>query len=109
MVSARRRRVDVAVLRTLGLRRRGVTTVMVSQALAITAVGLLVGVPIGLIVGRAAWHALGDHLGVVAVPQQPWLATAVVVPAALASGALLAWWPGRRLHRRPPARALRAE
>ncbi len=109
VISARRRRVDVAVLRTLGLRRRGVTGIMLSESVTIALTGIVVGVPLGLIVGRAVWHQLVDHLGVVAVPQQPWLVLALVVPSTLLVAVTLSWFPSHVLRRHRPARALRAE
>ena len=109
IVSGRRRRVDVAVLRAVGLRGRQVGVVFLVESLVVTGVGLLIGVPGGLILGRAIWHALVDHLGVVAVPQQPWALLALVVPAALVPAAALSWWPGHSLRRRRPALSLRSE
>ena len=52
--SSRRRRVDFAVLRALGFHRGQVRRAVVVQALVITALGLTVGVPVGLVAGRVA-------------------------------------------------------
>ena len=51
-ISSRRRRLDFAVLRALGFRRRQVPCASVTvQAVVITALGLVVGVPVGLVGG----------------------------------------------------------
>ena len=52
MTSARARGREFAILRSLGLTRRGMRSVLNSQATTIAAVGLLVGVPLGVILGR---------------------------------------------------------
>ena len=107
--SIRRDGHDFAVLRALGLRGRQVRQATLVQALTLSAVGLVVGVPVGLILGRAVWRSLSGDLGIVAEPQVPWWLIAVVIPATAAVTALLAWWPGRHAARSRPAVQLRAE
>ena len=50
--TVRMRRQDLAVLRTLGFERRQLGSTLVWQATTIGVVGLAVGVPLGLVVGR---------------------------------------------------------
>ena len=57
MAAVRSRRRELAVLRTFGFTRRQVVASVTMQALLIAAVGLLVGVPLGLVLGRVAWTA----------------------------------------------------
>ena len=59
-----RRRDDLATLRILGLTPRQVLGCIVWQATTITVVGLVVGIPLGLIAGDAAWFAITDPIGV---------------------------------------------
>lgn len=40
---------------------------MAWQATAISVVGAIVGVPLGIVVGNAAWHLFANNLGVVPV------------------------------------------
>jgi putative ABC transport system permease protein len=109
LVSTRRRRVELAVLRALGLRRPQVRGTILVQALALVAAGAVVGVPLGLITGRLVWRALVAGLGAMADPAIPWALVAVTVPLAAIVAALLSWAPGRSAVRARPADQLRAE
>jgi hypothetical protein len=109
LVSTRRRRRDLGVLRAMGLRGRQAGRAVIVEALALTVAGLVVGVPAGVIVGRAVWRSLVANLGAVADPRWPWLLLGVVVPAAALLAASLSWWPARRVRRVSPAAALRVE
>ena len=108
-VSTRRRAHDLAVLRVLGFRRRQVRSVIAWQATAIVVAGATVGVPLGLIVGRAVWKATVGDLGVLDAASVPWLLLVGLVPVAVGVGLVLAWWPAHAAVRRQPAAALRAE
>jgi predicted lysophospholipase L1 biosynthesis ABC-type transport system permease subunit len=108
-LSGRRRSGELAVLRTLGLDRRGVRLVLLCESLAIAVVALVIGVPAGLIAGRFVWRAVVDGLGAVADPAVPWRAMAIIVPLTLVLAALVALPPIRSVLRRRPAVALRAE
>ena len=70
-VSARRRRHDFAVLRALGFVRRDLGLTMSWQAISVAAVGVVVGVPLGVIVGRWAWLAAIGSVGMVDTPAVP--------------------------------------
>jgi hypothetical protein len=110
LVSAtRRRRHDLAVLRVLGFVSGQVHSTLRWQALTVAAVGLVVGVPAGLIAGRRIWSALAGAVGVVDDWAFPWATVAIAVPVALGSAALLAIPPGRAAARMSPGRVLRAE
>ena len=107
--SIRRDGHDFAILRAIGFRGRQVRQATLVQALALSAVGLVVGVPLGLIAGRAVWRGLSGGLGIGADPQVPWLLIWTVVPLTAAATALLCWWPGRFAARSRPAVQLRVE
>ncbi len=109
LVSTRRRRGDLGVLRALGLRGRQAERAVVVEALALTAAGLVVGIPAGLIVGRAVWQNLVANLGAISESQLPWLLVVAVVPATAMVAASLAYWPARRVRAMSPADALRVE
>lgn len=57
VLAVRRRRREVAVLRALGLTRRQVGGAVLVQMSAIAAVGLAVGLPLGMLCGRVLWRA----------------------------------------------------
>ena len=64
LVSAvRRRRRDLAVLKTLGFVRGQVRATVACQATVVVAVSLLVGVPLGIAVGRWLWSRLAMTWG----------------------------------------------
>ena len=56
VVAVRRRRRDLAVLRSMGFTRRQTAVSVVVMSLAIVAIGVLVGLPVGLAVGATLWR-----------------------------------------------------
>src|SRR5262249_34427562 len=56
----RRRRRDLALLKTLGLVRSQLLRVVSWQATALAAAALLAGLPLGLLAGRWAWLVFAD-------------------------------------------------
>lgn len=110
LVSAvRRHRRDLALLKTLGFVRRQVSLTVASQATAMVLAALAVGVPVGIAVGRWVWTSVADDLGVVAVPDVPLVAVALVVPAAVLLANLIAAVPAAAAARTRPAVVLRSE
>ena len=108
VTTARVRRHDLAVLRTLGFQRRQLGRTLAWQATAIGAAGLVVGVPLGVVVGRLVWQAVAGGIGVVETPVVPLVAIAVVVAAVLLVLNLAAVLPGRSARRVSPAVVLRS-
>ena len=64
----RRRRHDFAVLRTMGFTARQSRLSIAWQATLLGAVGVVVGVPLGVVVGRNVWRWLADEFPVLYVP-----------------------------------------
>jgi hypothetical protein len=93
--AVRRRRHDIAVLRALGMTRWQSRLVVVVQASVLAAVGLVVGVPLGVAIGRLLWQVVADYTPLQYVPPAALVALALVVPAVLLVANLLAAWPGR--------------
>ena len=60
----RRQRADLGVLHALGMPTRRLWTIAGLQALAVTSAVLVVGVPVGVAVGRVAWVRFAEDLGV---------------------------------------------
>ena len=108
-ISARRRRLDFAVLRSLGFRRRQVRRAVTVQAVVITVLGLVVGVPVGLVVGRVSWRLMVANVGVVDDPTQPWALLTLALPAVLVLALVVAAGPAWASARRRPAAVLRSE
>ena len=109
VTSSRRRRHDFAVLRAIGLSRRGTRLVLNSQGTAIGVVGLLLGVPLGLAAGRTGWHWVAERVPLEDVAPLALLAVLVLVPLTVLVVNALAVWPGRHVGRLQPAEVLRAE
>lgn len=107
--SSRRRRYDFAILRALGLERRGARLVLQFQASAIGIVGLVIGVPIGIAAGRAIWRLVAERVPLVEVPPFALAAVVLIVPITAIVVNALAVWPGRRVVRLPASEVLRSE
>lgn len=108
LMALRRRRQELAVLKTLGLSRRDLATTVLAQAVTFAVIGLVVGVPLGLVVGTRAWSGIAGGLGFATdVLLPPWLL--VIGPATLALVAAVAVLPARSAASTSAARLLRAE
>lgn len=105
----RRRRKELATLRGLGFTGRQVRGSVVWQAVSLAAAGVVLGIPLGLVVGKFAWWAVADPVGVVTAVHQPWAGVLAVGAGCLAVAALLATAFGAAVTRRTPAAALRVE
>jgi putative ABC transport system permease protein len=107
--SLRRRRREFAALKTLGFSRRQIRATVAWQATPVAAVGLVVGVPLGILVGASVWHRVADELGVANDHAWPWLAFALLAVGAILAVNLIAAFPARRAARTRPAAVLRSE
>ncbi|MEP7201276.1 MAG: FtsX-like permease family protein [Ilumatobacteraceae bacterium] len=107
--SVYRRRRDFAVMQSLGVTRRGVRAMIAAQATVVGVAGLIVGVPIGLIAGRASWQAITDRVPLTFRSPLTAIAILLVVPVALIAANLLAIIPARRAAKTKPALVLRSE
>lgn len=108
VLTCRRRARDVGVLRALGLSSRQVAATLCTMAGVTTLVGLLVGVPLGLAVGRLAWGEAAAALGLASGAQPP-VTVLALVPAALVLALVVAALPAQRAARLSPAAVLQAE
>jgi hypothetical protein len=109
VLTVRHRRSDLAVLRTLGMTPSQTARTVAWQAGALAVSGALIGLPLGLVLGRLVWSAVAHSYGIADDTAWPWLALALTVPAAVLLANALAWWPGRRAARLHPAQILRSE
>ena len=83
VTAVRERRAMLAMLRLLGSKRAHVRRSVVWQSLFVTATSLLIGLPIGLALGRWAWFQVIEGLGVVDPPPVDAARLALLIPAAL--------------------------
>jgi ABC-type lipoprotein release transport system permease subunit len=111
LVSAvRKRRHDLAILKTLGFSSGQVRTAVLWQASTLVVLALLIGLPAGTALGRWAWVWFVGTLGLVPSTLMPAAVILIaVVAATLALGNLIAFLPGRSAARTKPALVLRTE
>jgi hypothetical protein len=107
--SVRRRRRDLAILKTLGFVRGQVSAAVAWQATTVAVVALAAGLPLGVALGRWTWSLLIDRIGLGAEPVTPWPALLAAALATVVAANLVAAWPGRMAARTRPAVALRSE
>ena len=107
--SARSRRRDFAVLRTLGLRRNQLTAVMFWQISTVTGLALLIGLPVGAAAGHWAWALFADVLGISPGTGVPIATGLLLIPAVLVAANAVALWPASGSTRARPAQLLRSE
>jgi len=109
VTSTRRRRRDLAIVKTLGFVRRQVSMAVAWQATLVVGAALLVGIPLGLAAGRSVWVVFASHLGIAKDTRLPLSTLLFAVPLALAIANALAAWPGIVAGRLRPAVVLRSE
>ena len=109
MASVRRRRRDLALLKTLGFTRHQLSATVAWQSSAAVAAGAVVGVPVGIALGRFLWDLFAHQISVVPDPTVPGLLVILIVVGALALANIVAVVPGRVAGRTPAALLLRTE
>jgi hypothetical protein len=108
LTSVRRRRRDLAVLKTVGFVTRQVRATVAWQATALACAGLIVGVPLGLLAGRWAWVLFASQVAIVPAPVISPL-TLLAIPVVLLVANAIAAIPARSAARTQPAVILRTE
>jgi hypothetical protein len=109
LASVRRRRCDLALFKTLGFIRRQVVSVVAWQSSIAVAVGTIVGLPLGIVLGRLLWDLFARQISVVPQPTVPALTVVLIGLGALALANVIAAIPGGIATRTPTALLLRAE
>jgi predicted lysophospholipase L1 biosynthesis ABC-type transport system permease subunit len=109
VTSVRRRRRDLAVLKTLGFARGQVAAAIAWQATTFALIALCLGLPVGVAAGRWSWQLTAAALGVRSAPVVPLAAVLAITAATVVAANLVAAVPGRAASRLRPATALRAE
>jgi ABC-type antimicrobial peptide transport system permease subunit len=109
ITSVRRRRKDLAILRTLGFKKRQVASAVAWQSVVLAVVALLIGVPTGVLIGRLGWSLFATNLGVVSVPVIAWVPVVAAIPVTVVVAVLISIGPALAARRTKPAMVLRAE
>jgi ABC-type lipoprotein release transport system permease subunit len=108
IASVRRRRRDLALLKTLGFTSRQLSATIAWQASVIALVATIIGVPIGIAAGRQLWTLFARSIDAVPEPTVP-ASLIVVAIGTLILVNLVAAIPARIAARTPAALALRSE
>jgi hypothetical protein len=108
LTSVRRRRRDLAILKTVGFVTSQVRATVAWQATALACAGLIVGVPLGLLAGRWAWILFASQVAIVPAPVISPL-TLLAIPVVLLVANAIAAIPARSAARTQPAVILRSE
>ncbi len=109
IATVRRRRRDLALLKTLGFTQLQLAAAVAWQSSVCVAIGSVVGAPLGIILGRVLWDAFAHQINVVPSPSIPGLSVALIVLGALVLANVVAAVPGRIAARTPTALLLRTE
>lgn len=107
--TGRRRRRDLAILKALGFVRGQVRRAVAWQASTLAVVSLLLGMPLGIALGRWTWTLLASFGGFVPEVDVPLLSVGGVAIGTLLATNMLAALPARAAARTQPAVVLRSE
>jgi hypothetical protein len=108
ITSVRRRRRDLAVLKTLGFVKREVAWSVAWQVSTFALIGLALGVPLGVALGRWLWTMFAHQIGVPPSPVVP-LVVFVVIPGVVLLANAIAALPARAAARIHPSAVFRGE
>jgi ABC-type antimicrobial peptide transport system permease subunit len=109
MASVRRRRRELALLRTLGFTRRQLVATIACQASVAGLTGVVVGVPLGVALGRWLWTLFARSIYAVPEPTVPVITLVVIALSAFALANIVAAIPGRSAAQISTAQVLRGE
>ncbi len=100
---------ELAVLRALGLRRRDALVTIHVQAVSIIVLGLVVGCPVGLVLGRLVWAPIATQANVIVDTIWPGGQIAIAAGAMIVTASVTALLPAWRAARASLDLALRVE
>jgi hypothetical protein len=106
VVSVARRRREIGLLKVLGFVNRQVAAAVSWQATTLALIGIVVGVPLGLVAGQTVWNAFANNLGAVPVSVVPTWLVVTLAAGVLVVANLLAIGPALVATRSKPARLL---
>jgi FtsX-like permease family len=109
IASVKRRQRDFAVLRTLGFTGRQLGSVVAWQSSVAVAIGTVIGVPLGIILGRIPWNLFANEIDAIPAPTVPVASIALIVLGGIVLANIVAAVPGRIAAHTPTALLLRAE
>jgi len=99
------RRQEIGVMRALGFTRRMVRNVFLLEIALIAAMGIAIGVGLGVVLAQRVWEVYFSSIAVFTIP---WLHLAAVAGVAALFALVATAGPALRASRLPPAEALRS-
>jgi hypothetical protein len=93
VVSVVRRRREMGLLKALGFVNAQVGATVLWQATTVALVGIVIGIPLGIVVGRVVWNAFATNLGAVPVATVPALTIVVLAIGVFVVANVLATLP----------------
>jgi ABC-type antimicrobial peptide transport system permease subunit len=109
VASVRRRRHELALLKTLGFTQGQLALAVAWQSTVVAVIGVVIGVPLGIGLGRLLWNLFAHQLSAVPNTTIPTVLIVLVGVGALVLANVVAAVPGRHAARTPTALVLRAE
>ena len=109
ITSVLNRRKDVAILRSIGADKRWISRAVHWQATTFTLAPVVIGIPLGLIVGRIVFRSFADSIGTLNSASIPVLLIAVLALGLALVANTVASLAARRSFRLTPAALLRSE
>jgi ABC-type lipoprotein release transport system permease subunit len=107
--SVRQRGWDLALLKTIGFVRRQLAAAVAWQASVAAAIGIVVGIPLGIVAGRWLWNLFAEQIYAVPYPTVPLTSVVLVAVGTLLVANVVAAVPARTAARTPTAFMLRSE
>jgi hypothetical protein len=107
--SVRRRRTDLALLKSLGFTKRQLASAIAWQASVAVGIGCVIGIPLGIALGRFLWDLFVRQINAVPDPTIPTSSIVLIGVGAVILANLVAAVPGRIAARTPTAQLLRSD
>ena len=109
IASVRRRRRDLALLKALGFTQRQLAGAVAWQAMVTALIGVIVGIPLGIVFGRELWTLFAKNINAVPYATVPVLTVILTGVGAFIFAVLVSAIPGRSAARTSTALVLHAE
>ncbi len=109
IASVRRRRRELAVLKVFGFTRFQLSAVVAWQSNVAVAMGTVVGIPVGITLGRTLWDLFAHEIDAVPSPAVPVFPIVLIALGAFVLANVVAAIPGRIAARTRAALLLRSE
>jgi ABC-type antimicrobial peptide transport system permease subunit len=97
VVGTNRSRRELSTLRAVGAVRRQLLATVFGHALTVAAVGVVLGLPLGIALGRSVYLAVASDVGAIARPVVPVVGIAAVCAATVLIASLVATVPAVRV------------